>query len=70
MSLYVITKAHTFVPENIVYFAYSLEEAIKTRDNLENVPEEVRSEWLIAEVFDEKHWFVKLLFWLAKKANR
>lgn len=71
MTTYIITKVYTFVPENIVYFAYSLEEAVSLRDRLENeFPVEGRHEWLIAEVFDESSWFVKLLFRLARKVNQ
>lgn len=71
MTTYIITKKHTYEPANDVYFAYSLEEALQWREQLLNVATgEEPDEWLIAEVFDERHWFVKLLFRLARKVNR
>lgn len=66
MSQYVITKKHTFKPANQVYFAYSLGEALDTRDELAKKNGE---EWLVAEVVDEKHWLMKLVIKLHRSTN-
>lgn len=65
MSTYVVFKRNVFVPDNIVFFAYELEDAVRMLDELTAQGDD----WAIAEVMDDRAWYVKFLFWLARKIN-
>ena len=47
MNTYVITQKNVYVPENEVLFAYSVEEAFKTKREKEQSGEQ---EWIVAVV--------------------
>ena len=67
MSKYVILKKNTYEVANDVYFNETLEGAIILKDSLSiSHPE---AEWVIAEIYDERKWYVKLLFWLGRKVD-
>lgn len=66
---FVITKRHTYEIQNDVYFAYSLEEAMARKEELESNHYTDGQELLIAEILDERNWFVRLVMWLTRKAN-
>lgn len=66
MSKYVIFKSGTHEVPNEVYFVYDLEGAISAKDRLNS---EGNASWDVAEILDERKWYVKFLFWLGRKVN-
>lgn len=67
MSKYVVLKKNTYEVANDVYFNETLEGAIILKDSLSITHPEV--EWVVAEIYDERKWYVKLLFWLGRKVD-
>ena len=67
MSKYVTLKKHTYEVANEVYFHDELEAAIVFADSMNLLRPE--AEWVVAELYDERKWYVKLLFWLGRKVD-
>ena len=67
MSQYIVFKKHTHEIPNEVHFQYALEDAIAFADKMNLLRPE--AEWVVAEIYDERKWYVKLLFWLGHQVN-
>lgn len=57
-STFIITRTYSYVPANLVYFRYTLKDALNLRQELELLHKE---EWLVAEVVKEKGMLATLV---------
>lgn len=67
---YIVTKAHTFVPANEVYFFYSLDDA--TEFQFQKFWDEPNTEWLVAMVLGPHTdgLFFRFARWVKEKLER
>lgn len=65
--MYIITRKDIYKVANKVHFCEdSLYDALELRDALN---EKTPGDWIVAEVFDERSWYGKVLLWLYSKAR-
>lgn len=64
MSEFIVTRLRTFEPNNVVYFADDLGDALEIQSEM--TWNEPQYEWIIAQIYPQSGLFMRFVKWLKK----